>query len=80
MSSLKFLRMNNINILIIGNFNTTSVYVMYDQLKPILWGNIDTLAVTENKVDVNFTFLGIQNILLSKHYERGRKRHRGRIT
>ena len=80
MSSLKFLRMNNINILIIGNFNTTSVYVMYDQLKPILWGNIDTLAVTENKVDVNFTFLAIQNILLSKHYERGRKRHRGRIT
>ena len=36
MSSLKFLRMNNINILIIGNFNTASVYVMYDQLKPIL--------------------------------------------
>ena len=80
MSNLKFLRMNNINILIIGNFNTASFYVMYDQLKPILQGNIDTLAVTENKVDVNFTFLAIQNILLSKHYERGRKRHRGRIT
>ena len=80
MSSLKFLRMNNINILIIRNFNTASVYVMYDQLKPILQGNIDTLAVTENKVDVNFTFLAIQNILLWKHYERGRKRHRGRIT
>ena len=56
--------MNNINILIIRNFNTASVYVMYDQLKPILQGNIDTLAVTENKVDVNFTFLAIQNILL----------------
>ena len=80
MSNLKFLRMNNINILIIGNFNTASFYVMYDQLKPILQGNIDTLAVTENKVDVNFTFLAIQNILLSKHYERGRKKHRGRIT
>ena len=64
MSSLKFLRMNNINILIIRNFNTASVYVMYDQLKPILQGNINTLAVTENKVDVNFTFLAIQNILL----------------
>ena len=80
MSNLKFLRMNNINILIIGNFNTASFYVMYDQLKPMLQGNIDTLTVTENKVDVNFTFLAIQNILLSKHFERGRKKHRGRIT
>ena len=37
--------------MIILNFKTASVYVKHDQLKPIIQGNIDTLAVTENKVD-----------------------------
>ena len=43
--------MKTVNRIIIGNFNINSILSNFDQLKLFVQGKVDTLIVTETKLD-----------------------------
>ena len=53
-SLLDEIRTKNINILIIGTLNISSLFSKFDQLKVLIQGKIDILIIAETKLDSNF--------------------------
>ena len=48
------IRPKNINILIIGTLNISSLFSKFDQLRVLIQGKIDILIIAETKLDSNF--------------------------
>ena len=53
-SFLKHIRINNINLLIIGQLNLHSLRNKLEQLSSMINGNIDIFMITETKLDETF--------------------------
>ena len=53
--TLKTLKLNNINRLLIGYININSIKGKFDSFKTLVMGNIDTVVVNESKIDASFT-------------------------
>ena len=51
---LSNLRVKNMNRLLIGNLNINSISDKFDQLKLLSRGKVDTLVITETKLDSTF--------------------------
>ena len=48
------LRIKNINKIIIATLNVNSIRGKFEQLKTIIYGNIDIIVITEGKLDESF--------------------------
>ena len=51
---LKYIRITNINRLIIGSLNVNSISNKFDQLKTVVQGKLDILVIVETKLDTTF--------------------------
>ena len=51
---LSNLRVKNMNRLLIGNLNISSIPNKFDQLKLLVRGKVDSLVITETKLDSTF--------------------------
>ena len=54
LNTLKKIRVSNLNRVIIGHLNINSLRNKYEALKSVINGNIDTLVITETKIDQSF--------------------------
>ena len=53
--TLKTLKLNNINRLLIGCININSIKEKFDSFKTLVMGNIDIVVVNESKIDTSFS-------------------------
>ena len=54
LDDLHKLRLSNVNKVIIGNININSLPATFDQVKEVIFKNVDILVVTETKLDETF--------------------------
>ena len=51
LDSLRQLRLRNVNKVIIGNININPLPAKFDQVKEVILKNVDSLVITETKLD-----------------------------
>ena len=78
--TIKNLRLNNVNRVIIGNLNINSVRNKFDQLQEIILKYIGVLIITETKLDDTFPNAHFLVPEFSKPFDLDRNRKEDGIT
>ena len=78
-STLRNIRLKNINRIIFATLNINSISGKFDQLKCIITGNIDVLVITETKLDDSFPTNQFNLEGFSTPYRQDRNRFGGGI-
>ena len=78
-TSLREIRIKNLNRVIIATLNINSIRNKFDQLKLSIIGNIDILVITETKLDDTFLTANFMIDGFSKPYRRDRTANGGGV-
>ena len=78
-TSLRVIRIQNLNRVIIATFNINSIRNKFDQLKLSIIGNIGILVITETKLDDTFLTANFMIDGFSKPYRRDRTANGGGV-